>query len=69
MNREEMIIYWRDAAEKAEAKVIEQREEMSRLNKRIQDLQDYLEITKEQGRKNYSELCRLQDELEKRGSK
>lgn len=68
MNREDMVIYWREAAEKAEARVIEQREELLRLKGRVLDLEEYLEGERGQRHKNYLEICRLQEELRKRGA-
>lgn len=69
MNREEMIIYWRDAAEKAEAKVIEQREKLSELQQALSDQGARLRELRENQHKNNLEICRLRSELEKRGSK
>jgi hypothetical protein len=40
--REEMIIYWREAAEAAEAKIIEQRQDLSNLRMALDSVNERL---------------------------
>lgn len=62
MTREDMIIYWREAAEAAEAKVIEQRQDMSNLRMAFDSANERLHA-------NILEVGRLKAELIKRGGK
>lgn len=58
----EMIRYWREAAEAAEAKVIEQRQDLSNLRMA-------LESANERMHQHILEVDRLKTELSKRGRK
>ena len=62
MTREDMILYWREAAEAAEAKIIEQRHEIS-------NLRTLLDGANERARDKHGEILRLKEELNKRGTK
>lgn len=62
MTREEMIIYWREAAEAAEAKVIEQRQDLSNLRMALESANERLHA-------KILEALRLKEEMSKRGNK
>lgn len=60
--REEMIIYWREAAEAAEAKVIEQRQDLSNLRMALDSANERLHA-------KILEVHQLKAEMSKRGGK
>ena len=63
MTTKDMIAYWREAAERAEFRIIEMREDMGRLERKIIMLEADAQRISQSARKDWEKSIALEKEL------